>query len=1169
LAELTNPSNWRMTAPSFLPLIADTPWPEKTSTRTALGPFHGSAEARCIAELASKERLLVVITADTSTALTLERELPFYLEDELDVLAFPDWETLPYDNFSPHQDIISERLRTLHRLPGMTTGILLVPVPTLMHRLPPTEYIAGASLVLERGQTLDVVEFRRNLERNGYLSVETVFEHGEFALRGSLFDIYPMGSDLPYRIDLLDDEVDSLRTFDPETQRTIDKVDRIDLLPAREFPLNSRAVSRFQLNWYDSFDVDHDSCPTYVEVSAGRVPSGCEYYLPLFFEQCSTLFDYLPETAVVITSGDHHTVAQRFWQEVNDRHEEYGIDPRRPLLPPIRGFVPVEELYQQLGTLSVLELKSNPQAPVHQQTSCQPPPLFEAEGGHHAPVEMLAQFLQSHQGRVLLCAESAGRREILLESLKREDLEPIQVESWLEFCASDHAFAITTAPMDRGLYFGIDQPTLICESQLFGNRVAQRRRRKSADTGPGVNAFRDINELREGVPVVHIQHGVGRYLGLQTLTVEEQEMEFLTLEYSQGSKLYVPVASLNLISRYSGSDPELAPLHKLGSDHWDKARRKASEKANDIAAQLLEVYARREARVGQEFSLDQHAYDQFAAGFPFEETPDQLDTINAVVDDMCQLRVMDRLVCGDVGFGKTEVAMRAAFIATNNQKQVAILVPTTLLAQQHYSSFCDRFADWPVNVEVVSRFKTGKQLSDTVKRVENGEVDILVGTHKLLQSDFKFSDLGLLIIDEEHRFGVKQKEAIKALRSEVDILTLTATPIPRTLNMALGGMRDLSIIATPPARRLSIKTFVREHNIALIKEAVMRETLRGGQVYYLHNEVKSIEETARKLRELLPELDIAVAHGQMRETQLESVMSSFYHQRHHILLCTTIIETGIDIPNANTIIIDRADRFGLAQLHQLRGRVGRSHHQAYAYLLCPPRSAITPDAEKRLEAIEAAGDLGAGYLLATHDLEIRGAGELLGDEQSGQIHSVGFSMYMDMLQRAVNALKRGEIPDVDAPLEQGTEVNLHWPALIPEDYLPDINSRLVLYKRIAAAMDEQQLRDIQVEMIDRFGLLPPQVKNLFQTARLRTLADALGISGIEVGTGGGSIDFKQTTQVNPLSLVKLVQSDPRSFKLAGATRLRFERDLSDNTERLEYVEDLLNSFAQDAKENAA
>jgi transcription-repair coupling factor (superfamily II helicase) len=1153
----------------FQELIENTPWPQQAATRTALGPFYGSAESRCVAELARADRLLLVITADTSSAIALERELAFYLDTTIEILAFPDWETLPYDNFSPHQDIISGRLSALHKLPGLNSGILIVPVPTLMHRLPPTEYIAGSSLMLEPGQTIDINSFRRNLERNGYLNVETVYERGEFALRGSLFDIFPMGAKLPYRIDLLDDEVDSLRTFDPETQRTVNKVAKIKLLPAREFPLDRAAINRFLMNWHHSFNVDHDACPLYAEINAGRAPGGSEYYLPLFFDHCDSLFDFLPDDAAVIAIGDHHGAAQRFWQEAGERFEEYGIDPRRPLLPPKRCFIPVEELYQQLGKKPVLELRHNPDAPVHRATACQAPPQLGGQAGKQSPAECFANFLEQHSGPVLLCAESAGRREILLESLHKLDLHPKSVANWHDFETSGLDFAIATAPLDRGTYFGPELATLVCEPQLFGNRVAQRRRRTSSEEAAAATAFKSINELHEGVPVVHLEHGVGRYVGLQILTIDEQEAEFLTLEYAQGARLYVPVASLHLISRYSGSDAESAPLHRLGSDQWEKARRKASEKANDIAAQLLEVYARREARKGFPFKLDSASYDKFSADFPFEETPDQEESIRAVVADMCKPGVMDRLICGDVGFGKTEVAMRAAFVATQNNKQVAVLVPTTLLAQQHYGSFLDRFADWPVNIEVVSRFKSAKQLKDITLRVANGDIDILVGTHKLLQSDFKFHDLGLLIIDEEHRFGVKQKEAIKAMRTEVDILTLTATPIPRTLNMALGGMRDLSIIATPPAKRLSIKTFVREHDIGMIKEAILRETLRGGQVYFLHNEVKTIEETARKLRELVPDLSIGVAHGQMREHQLEEVMSNFYHQRHHILLCTTIIETGIDIPNANTIIMERADKFGLAQLHQLRGRVGRSHHQAYAYLLRPPVASLTRDAEKRLDAIETASDLGAGYLLATHDLEIRGAGELLGDEQSGQIHSVGFSLYMDLLQSAVEALKRGEIPDVDAPLDQGTEVNLHFAALIPDDYLPDVNTRLILYKRIAAAGNDDALRDIQVEMIDRFGLLPPQIYNLFVLARLRIRAQALGIAGIEAGAAGGSIDFKDSTRVNPMSIVKLVQSDPRSYKLAGATRLRFEHDLSDTVERQEFVETLLQTFESDAIENAA
>jgi len=1147
----------------FSELVENTPWPRERGSRTAIGPFGGCAEARCIAELVRPGRLLVVVTSGTSTSLALERELPFLLDHPCEILVFPDWETLPYDNFSPHQDIVSERLHTLYRLPGMSGGILIVPVPTLMHRLAPTEYIAGSSLVLQTGQKLELNRFRKNLMRNGYAHVDTVYEHGEFALRGSLLDVYPMGSKLPLRIDLLDDEVDSLRTFEPESQLTVEHVQEVRVLPAREYPLEDTAIQRFQLNWYGSFDVDHDLCPTFVEVSAGRSPGGCEYYLPLFFEECATLFDYLPDDSAVITVGDHHGAAQRFWEEANTRFEEYGIDPRRPLLPPARCFTPVEELYRQFKRFAVLELRDNPDAAVHVRTTVESPPTLAEEGSSGSATDNLLAFMDRHRGPVLLCAESAGRREILLESLREHGLSPAVTPGWRAFSDSGLDFAIATAPLDRGLYFGPGRETLVCEAQLFGNRVAQRRRRRRSDEADPATLFRDINELRPGVPVVHLEHGVGRYIGLQTLEVDRQETEFLTLEYAQGARLYVPVASLHLISRFAGGDPESAPLHRLGSDQWETARRKAAEKASDVASQLLDVYARREARKGFEFEVEEESYTRFSAAFPFEETPDQETAIKAVLSDMQSSRAMDRLICGDVGFGKTEVALRAAFVAASNQKQVAVLVPTTLLAQQHYNTFCDRFAEWPLAVEVVSRFKSGEDLQGVLARAAGGEIDIVIGTHRLLQRDFTFKDLGLLIIDEEHRFGVKQKETIKALRSDVDILTLTATPIPRTLNMALGGMRDISIIATPPARRLSVKTFLREHSIALIREAVLRETLRGGQVYFVHNEVKTIGETARKLQELLPDLSIAIAHGQMRETQLEQVMSNFYHRRHHILLCTTIIETGIDIPNANTIIVERADKFGLAQLHQLRGRVGRSHHQAYAYLLTPPRSAITPDAGKRLEAIEAAGDLGAGYLLATHDLEIRGAGELLGEEQSGQIHSVGFAMYLDLLQRAVESLRRGEIPDADAPLEHGTEINLRVPALIPDDYLPDVNSRLVLYKRIAASTDEAELRNLQVEMIDRFGLLPVQVGNLFLASRLRLRAQALGIRAIEAGSDGGSIVFKETTPVDPRTLVELVQSDPRRFKLSGGARLRFDESLPDIQQRYRYLESLMDRLAPD------
>lgn len=1144
-------------------LVATTPWPRQIGTRTALGPMPGAACSHALAQLALAHPLLVVVVPSSSEAATLERELPLFTREPVTTLNLPDWETLPYDTFSPHQDIVSQRLSTFHQLPELSAGILIVPVTTLMQRCPPVHYIAGSSLMLDVGQPLDTQTLVHNLSLNGYRSVDTVYEHGEFAVRGSLLDIFPMGSSLPYRIDLFDEEIESLRTFDPETQRTIAKVDSIRLLPAREFPLTNDAIERFKLNWYRSFDGDPENCSMFREICQGRVPGGAEYFLPLFFEACGTVFDYLPADAPIISVGDHYGAASQFWGEVTARFEEYGIDPRRPLLPPAQVFMPVEELYAALRKTSVLELRNDADAPVHQRTDFLPPPqLHETTEGNTA-LGRLERFIAQHEGPVLICAETAGRREILLEGLSELGLAPQEVSGWHAFMAAGCALAITVAPVDRGLFSGSTQATLVCENQIFGERVAQRRRRRRNEETNTEAIVRDLTELRVGMPVVHLQHGVGRYRGLQSLTIEDEPAEFLLLEYAEDDKLYVPVGSLHLIARYTGADPDSAPLHRLGSEQWEKARRRAREKANDVAAQLLEVYARREARVGFQCQLDETAWLQFSEGFPFEETPDQVAAIEAVRKDMCTPRVMDRLICGDVGFGKTEVAMRAAFIAIQNQKQVVVLVPTTLLAQQHYNSFKDRFAGWPVRIDVVSRFKSSADLSAVQEKIAAGEIDLLVGTHKLLQSDFQFDDLGLLVIDEEHRFGVKQKEAIKALRAEVDILTMTATPIPRTLNMALGGLRDLSIIATPPARRLSIKTFVREHSVALVKEAILRETLRGGQVYYLHNEVRSIEETAGKLRKLLPNLSIGVAHGQLREVELERVMSDFYHLRHHVLVCSTIIETGIDIPNANTILIDRADKFGLAQLHQLRGRVGRSHHQAYAYLLCPPRSALTRDAEKRLEAIEAAGELGAGYLLATHDLEIRGAGELLGDEQSGQIHSVGFGLYLDMLNSAVAALKRGELPDIDSPLEDNTEIKFHVPALIPEDYLPDITTRLVLYKRIAKADSEEALREIQVEMIDRFGLLPDPIKNLFLQASVRVRARRLGIAEIEASSAGGSIVFTDQTEVNPLTLVKLVQNAPKTYGLAGANKLRFNCPLDSLEARRVFVDDLLKTLSGD------
>ena len=1128
---------------------------------------HGSARALAIADCArGHQRPLLVITNDTASALRLESELRFFAGD-LPVALFPDWEILPYDNFSPHQDIVSERLSALHGLPAMRAGVMVVPAATALHRLSPRQFVAGNSLVLRQGQVLDLEQFRQDLTASGYRAVSTVFEHGEYALRGSILDIYPMGSKLPYRIDLLDDEVDSLRLFDPESQRTVSKVDEVKLLPGREFPLDAAGIKGFKDRWHAAFDVDHRRCPIYLDVCEGLAPAGIEYYLPLFFDDCGTLFDYLPDDAIVICDEGLEAAADQFWRDACNRYDERRHNLERPLLAPDQLFLKSDALFSALKRWQRVQWVSDATG-AQFSLPVTPAPDLVIDPRAENPAAALKDYIQQ-QPRVLFCAETAGRRELLLETLARHQLKPMEYDGWQAFLDGTEPLAITVGSLDRGFALRERGIALIAESQLFGQRVMQARRHPRRQEQPDA-AVRNLAELRIGAPVVHIDHGVGRYLGLETITADNQTQEFLALGYADNAKLYVPVSSLHLISRYSGADEDLAPLHRLGSDQWQKAKRKAAEQVRDVAAELLAIYAQRAAREGMAFRADETALAAFAAGFPFEETEDQRDAIAAVARDMASSQPMDRLICGDVGFGKTEVAMRAAFMAVQSGYQVAVLVPTTLLAQQHYESFRDRFADWPVQIEMLSRFRSAGEQKAVVERLQRGAVDILIGTHKLLGAGISYQNLGLVIIDEEHRFGVSQKERLKALRAEVDVLTLTATPIPRTLNMAMSGLRDLSIIATPPARRLSIKTFVRERDSALIKEAILREVLRGGQVYYLHNEVKTIERAARELQALLPEVRVGIGHGQLRERELEQVMSDFYHQRYNVLVCSTIIETGIDVPNANTIIIERADHFGLAQLHQLRGRVGRSHHQAYAYLLTPPVKSITADAQKRLEAIALAQDLGAGFTLATHDLEIRGAGELLGDEQSGQIQSIGFTLYMDMLDRAVAALRAGETDfDLASAMPQGSDINLRLPALIPDAYLPDVHARLTLYKRIANAENDAQLRELQVEMIDRFGLLPDALKNLFRLTRLRLRADTLGLVKIEASASGGKLEFAEKTRVEPLALVQLVQSRPATYRLAGATALRFEEPLQDHEYRFQFVENLLDTLSPPASQSAA
>jgi len=1171
-------------------VIKTPPLPTSPKHRRYWAAPHGSALALTLAETGRAHAGLVVAVArDTHAAHALEAELGVFAGNDLDVLHFPDWETLPYDLFAPHPDIVSQRIATLYRLPAVKRGVLVVPVATLMQRLAPKSYIAGSGLVLELRQKLDLAVEQRRLEASGYRNVPQVGEPGDFAVRGALIDIFPMGSPEPYRIELFDDEIDSIRTFDPETQRSENKVESVRLLPAREFPLTDESTKAFRNVLRERFPIDPRHCPLYQDIREGVTPAGIEYYLPLFFDKTDTLFDYLSDDALFVLGEGVLDAAEHFWTQANERYEQRAHDVERPILPVTELYLPPQQLREQLNDslrIDVVAKGSNDHAV---DTGTQPAPMLPINRKGDETADELKRFLSAYPGRVLIAADSAGRRESLLELLAIAHLQPTIVGSWSDFMsrhpgegrdpsASPKAkmdpgfrrddgegaenavrFAITVASLETGFALTTPAITVLTERELLGERAQQSRRRKRAARDPET-IIRDLGELAIGAPIVHVDHGVGRYQGLIKLDVGGQGGEFLAIEYAKGDKLYVPVSQLHLVGRYTGAAPELAPLHSLGGDAWERAKKKAAEKVRDVAAELLAIYAQREARQGTALPVDLPMAEQFAAGFPFEETPDQEQAINAVISDLASSKPMDRVVCGDVGFGKTEVALRAAFVAATAGKQVAVLVPTTLLAQQHYQNFRDRFADWPIRVDVLSRFKSKKEVDEALKKLAAGQIDVMIGTHKLLQADVKFKDLGLVIVDEEQRFGVRQKEALKKLRAEVDLLTLTATPIPRTLNMAMSGLRDLSIIATPPAHRLAVKTFIGVYDPALIREAFQRELARGGQVYFLHNEVETIEKTARELGELFPEARLRIAHGQMPERELEQVMLDFYRQRFNVLVCTTIIESGIDVPSANTIVVNRADRFGLAQLHQLRGRVGRSHHRAYAYLVIPDRRSITADAEKRLEALASLEELGAGFTLATHDLEIRGAGELLGEEQSGQIEQIGFSLYTEMLDRAVRALKSGKVPDFDLASDHEAEVELHVPALIPDDYLPDVNARLTLYKRISSARDEEELRELQVEMIDRFGLLPDAVKNLFAITSLKLAATPLGIKKLELGANGGRVIFRPQPNVEPIRIIKMIQAQPRVYALDGQDRLRFKMPLEGTAERLRAANDLLASL---------
>lgn len=1123
------------------------------------GASIGLAISRAI-ELAN--RPVVIIANDSLQASRLADELQFFSSHPESINNFPDWETLPYDHFSPHQDIISERLAVLSRISNLTHGATITTIPTLIHRVAPTDYLYKYSFLLNKGDHLQLGLLREKLTMAGYICVNQVREHGEYAIRGSLIDIFPMGSKTPYRIDLFDDEVDSIRTFSPDNQRSLETIDQINLLPAKEYPLNDEGIEHFRQHWRNEFSGNPIKCPIYQDISDGIPSPGIEYYLPLFFAKTASLFDYLPENTLIITVGDITARCNEFWHEIRTRYEQECHHVTRPILSPEKIFLSTTEILQALEKYSRINIKQN--ATTHKSQDIdfctQPSPQLEINHKLQQPLEAVRSYVSETNGQVLFCVESIGRREVLLQLFNSVGLQPKFFSNWQEYGSSNAPLAMLVAPLEEG--FILKQPplTVITESQLYGKRVMQRRLRKKAIQDPDA-VIRDLTELQIDDPIVHIDHGVGRYRGLETLTVGEQIAEFVSIEYQNNDKLYVPVASLHLIGRYTGTDPSLAPLNKLGTDHWKRTKRKAIEKIRDVAAELLDIYAQRAAQPGHNYQVPMDQYNTFAAAFPFEETPDQLNAIEQVFNDMQSDKPMDRVICGDVGFGKTEVAMRAAFIAAQNSKQTIVLVPTTLLAQQHFKNFQDRFADWPIQVEMLSRFRTAKETANVLNRLAEGKVDIVIGTHKLLQADIKLKSLGLVIIDEEHRFGVKQKEKLKSLRTTIDILTLTATPIPRTLNMSLSGIRDISIIATPPAKRLSVKTFVHESQENLIQEAIQREILRGGQVYFLHNDVATINKAAEDLVHLIPEARTIIAHGQMHERDLERTMSAFYHRQYNVLVCSTIIESGIDIPTANTIIINRADKFGLAQLHQLRGRVGRSHHQAYAYLLTPSRQNMTADAIKRLEAIAKLDDLGIGFTLATHDLEIRGAGELLGEEQSGEMHELGFSLYMDLLSRAVDALKNGVDIDIEKSLlTHSAEIDLHIPALIPETYVNDVQLRLIIYKRIASANSSAELDDIQIELIDRFGLLPDQLKNLIAVTELKLKANSLGIQKIEANEAGGKLEFNAKTTVDPTVIIKLIQTQSQRFKLDGPTRLKFTLEKHEITQRIELVSKVLSEL---------
>ena len=1128
----------------------------KPGARIDLPPLAGSADALAFAELAlkNKGRTLAVITASAADAQRLLDEIPWFAP-ELRVRLLPDWETLPYDHFSPHQDLVSERLATLWTALQGDLDILLVPASTAVNRLAPPEFLAAYTFEFKKGQKLDADKFRTQVTLAGYANVTQVVSPGEYSIRGGLIDLFPMGSQLPYRLDLFDDEIESIKTFDVDTQRTVYPVPDVRLLPAREFPMDEKGRTHFRQCFRERFEGDPAKSGVYKDISTGIASAGIEYYLPLFFDEMASLFDYLPKDAIFVTHGDAPAAIAAFWKDTRSRYDMLQGDKGRPLLKPDELFLSDEAFFTAAKSYGRLAFSGKNEASV-----ASPLPGIAVDRRAEDPLHALKTYLASYPGRVMLLAETAGRRETLTTMLTEHGVKPEASAELAGFLGGKAKFALGIGPLHTG--FALEKLAFITETELFAG-TPRRTRREAQKKATFDNWLKDLTELKVGDPVVHESHGIGRYRGLVRMDLGLGEQEFLELHYANEAKLFVPVAQLHVISRYSGSDPDSAPLHTLGSGQWEKAKRKAAEQAHDTAAELLALYAARAARKGHAFDFKDIDYDAFADGFGFEETVDQALAIEAVVNDMRSGKPMDRLVCGDVGFGKTEVALRAAFCAVAGGKQVAVLCPTTLLCEQHYQTFCDRFADWPVKIAELSRFNTAKESTLALKELAEGKIDIIIGTHKLIGKDVKFDRLGLVIMDEEHRFGVRQKEALKALRAEVDVLTLTATPIPRTLAMSMEGLRDFSIIATAPQKRLAIKTFVSNFSDGIIREAMLRELKRGGQVYFLHNEVDTIANMQEKLEKLVPEARIVIGHGQMNERELERVMRDFTGQRANVLLCTTIIETGIDNPHANTILINRSEKFGLAQLHQLRGRVGRSHHQAYAYLLVQDEKAMTKQARQRLEAIQAMEELGSGFFLAMHDLEIRGAGEVLGDNQSGEMQEVGFNMYTDMLNRAVAALKQGkhlDAADLSTPLGSGSEINLRTPALLPDGYCPDVHERLTLYKRLANCESTEDIDALQEELIDRFGELPIQGQSLLATHRLRLLVKPLCIQKVDATNDQITLqfgpEFVKQAPIEPIKIINLIQKN-RSYKLAGQDKISLLRHCPTLTDKVAAVKDMI------------